>query len=64
MREMNYRRRITKNPMPTATAPAMTAGSTGDSGVGVGHDVGTTSVDFRIMVAVVTGLVGAGVFRL
>ena len=48
---------MTQNPRPTAAAPITTAGSTGDCVV-VGQGVGILSVDFLIVVAVVTGAVG------
>ena len=54
----NYRRRITKNPVPITAAPIPTAGSTGDCGEDVGHGVGIVIVDLLIVVAVVTGIVG------
>jgi hypothetical protein len=54
----NYRRRIAKKPMPRAAAPITKAGSTGDFGEGVGQVVGILSVDFLMVVAVVTGAAG------
>jgi hypothetical protein len=44
--------------MPRAAAPITKAGSTGDFGVGVGQVVGILSVDFLMVVAVVTGTAG------
>lgn len=54
----NYWRRIAKNPIPIAAAPITAAGSTGDSGDGVGQGVGIFIVDFLIVVEVVTGVTG------
>ena len=56
--EENYRRRITKNPVPRAAAPITTAGSTGDWGDDVGQGVGIVIVDVLIVVTVVTAATG------